>query len=84
MPPLEELPSEILRRCARAAGLIARDQPVPEALEAFGLMIALECAELADRSAGGAQGTGEPIRVLFFDQAARRSDAAGDRLPLTA
>ncbi|MDB5849734.1 MAG: hypothetical protein JWP29_3486 [Rhodoferax sp.] len=46
----EECPVEILQRCARAAGLIAQHDPLGERLEAFGLMVALECAELADKS----------------------------------
>ncbi|WP_162581373.1 hypothetical protein [Variovorax sp. PBS-H4] len=68
MQSIEELSSEIFRRCARAAGLIDPHQPIPQALEAFGLMVALECAELADHSANGMPNTGESIRAIFFDR----------------
>lgn len=47
----DECPVQIIRRCARGAGLIGRDEALSTSLEAFGMMVALECAELAERAA---------------------------------
>lgn len=66
MTPVEEVSFDVFQRCARAAGLVDLNQALPEEVERFGLMVALECAEIADRTAAGS-GAGESIRSFFLD-----------------